>query len=66
MPGAAAYVQQLAIAGPIANRRRYTIAEYETIRRADEGADKRPVEATNFPPFAFVGVEQDRRIYRQS
>lgn len=62
--GAAAFAEALEIAQPIANRRRYTIAEYETIRRADHEVDKRPVEANNFPPFAFVGVDQDRRVYQ--
>ena len=62
--GAAAFVQTLEIAQPLANRRRYTIAEYETIRRADNEIDNRPVESHNFPPFAFVGVEQDRRVYQ--
>ena len=62
--GASQFVAQLDIAGPIANRRRYTIAEYETIRRADNEADQRPIEANNFPPFAFVGVDKDRRVYQ--
>lgn len=63
-PGAAAFVAQLEIAQPLANRRRYTIAEYETIRGADNNVDTRPVEAHNFPPFAFVGVDSNRRIYQ--
>lgn len=63
-PGAAAFVAQLEIAQPLANRRRYTIAEYETIRGADNNVDTRPVEALNFPPFAFVGVDSNRRIYQ--
>jgi len=64
--GAGAFVTQLQLAEPLAGRSRYTIAEYEAIRSADAGADRRPVESGNFAPgnVAFLGVEADRRIYQ--
>ena len=66
VPGAGAVVDQLRLAQPLAGRSRYTIAEYEAIRNADTGADQRPVETGNFTPgaVAFLGVEDERRVYQ--
>lgn len=66
VPGAGAFVERLAIAAPLENRRRYTISEYETIRARDEEADRRPLdsEGASRDTFAFLGVEKDRRVYQ--
>ena len=63
--GAGAFVESLALAEPLANRRRYTIPEYEAIRGADSEGDRRPVEAGNFAPgeVAFLGVDGEKRVY---
>jgi hydroxymethylglutaryl-CoA synthase len=63
--GAGAFAARLALAEPLAGRRRYSVAEYEAIRHADSEADRRPVEAGNFTPgaVAFLGVENERRVY---
>jgi hydroxymethylglutaryl-CoA synthase len=64
-PGAGAFVAELKLAEPLANRRRYTIPEYEAIRHGDAEVDRRPVESNNFAPgsVAFLGVEGERRVY---
>jgi len=67
--GAARTVEELALAAPLADRARLTVAEYEAIRRADEAADRAPV-GTLVPPGAalaqtisYLGVEDGKRIY---
>jgi hydroxymethylglutaryl-CoA synthase len=64
--GAGAFAQKLALAEPLAERRRYTVPEYEAIRGTDHEADRRPVEAGNFAPgaVAFLGVDNERRVYQ--
>jgi hydroxymethylglutaryl-CoA synthase len=66
-PGAGAFAESLKLAEPLADRRRYTFAEYEQIRLRDEEADKRPVngEAHELPEgaVAFLGIDSDRRVY---
>ncbi len=68
--GAGAFAAQLRLAEVLEGRRRYTIAEYETIRGADADGDKRPVqtgaEQRLFAPgggVAFLGVQEEKRIY---
>ena len=61
--GAGAFTKQLAIDAPLAQRRRYSVAEYEAIRNADHDVDRRPVEAGNWKGLAFVGVDKDARQY---
>jgi hydroxymethylglutaryl-CoA synthase len=63
--GAGAFADKLALAEPLADRRRYTIAEYEAIRHADAEVDRRPVESHSFAPgnVAFLGVDGEKRIY---
>jgi len=64
VPGAAAMTKQLDIAAPLANRRKYSFAEYEAIRKADAEVDRRPVEAGNYKHgVAFTGIEKDARRY---
>ncbi|MEO9192744.1 MAG: hydroxymethylglutaryl-CoA synthase, partial [Polyangia bacterium] len=62
--GAGAFAKKLEIAAPLANRRKYSFAEYEAIRKADVDVDRRPVEAGNFKSVAFVGVDKDVRKYQ--
>ena len=65
--GAGAFSRELALAEPLANRRAYTIEEYEAIRAHDEDADRAPVGTHNgHSPagiVAFLGVDKDRRVY---
>jgi hydroxymethylglutaryl-CoA synthase len=62
--GAAAMTKQLEIDAPLKARRRYTFAEYEAIRKADNDIDRRPVEAGNFRNgVAFTGVDKEIRQY---
>jgi hydroxymethylglutaryl-CoA synthase len=63
--GAGAFVEQLALAEPLANRRHYTIAEYEAIRHADAEVDQLPVQPGEFAPgsVAFLGVDGEKRVY---
>jgi hydroxymethylglutaryl-CoA synthase len=66
--GAGAFVAELALAEPLAGRRRYSIAEYEAIRGADAEVDRRPIEhgeAGSFAPgaVAFLGVDGEKRVY---
>ncbi len=62
--GAGEFTKKLAIAAPLENRRRYSFSEYEAIRKADNDADKRPVESGNFKAVAFTGVDKDVRQYK--
>jgi hydroxymethylglutaryl-CoA synthase len=65
--GADGFVRKLRLAEPIRERRRYTVAEYEAIRLADEDGDRRRVddEATRAcGAAAFLGVENEVRRYR--
>ncbi len=65
VPGAGAFAKALEIDAPLKKRRRFTIAEYEAIRRADNDADRRPVEAGNYKSaVAFTGVDKDIRQYQ--
>jgi hydroxymethylglutaryl-CoA synthase len=67
VPGAAAQVAALEITRPLTDRRRIGVAEYETIRHADAGADRAPVgsldEMSAPNGIAFRGVEGERRVY---
>jgi hydroxymethylglutaryl-CoA synthase len=62
--GAGAWTKTLEIDGPLKGRRRYTFAEYEAIRKADNDVDRRPVEAGNFRGVAFTGVDKEIRQYQ--
>jgi hydroxymethylglutaryl-CoA synthase len=62
--GAGAWSKALEIDGPLKGRRRYTFAEYEAIRKADNDVDRRPVEAGNFRGVAFTGVDKEIRQYQ--
>lgn len=65
VPGAAEFTKKLAIDGPLKSRRKYSFAEYEAIRKADNDADKKPVESGNFKGgVAFTGVDADVRKYQ--
>ena len=65
--GAGAMAAQLALAEPLADRRRYTVPEYEAIRRGDDAADRQPVQSEVRPAagrVAFAGVDaEQRRVY---
>jgi len=64
MPGAGLFVKQQKLAEPLAERRKYTIPEYEAIRGADYDVDRRPVEQLQVNgAVAFLGVENERRVY---
>lgn len=64
-PGAGAMIAQLAIAEPLAGRRRYTFAEYAAIRGRDDAADRQPVTAAlAHPGVAFLGIDNERRVYQ--
>jgi hydroxymethylglutaryl-CoA synthase len=63
--GAAAFTKALEIDAPLKSRRRYTFAEYEAIRKADNDVDRRPVEAGNYRNgVAFTGVDKEIRQYQ--
>jgi hydroxymethylglutaryl-CoA synthase len=65
VPGAAAFTKTLQLDGPLKNRRKYSFAEYEAIRKADGGVDRKPVEAGNWKgTVAFTGVDKDVRHYQ--
>jgi hydroxymethylglutaryl-CoA synthase len=66
VPGAGAFMQKLAVADGLENRRRYTVAEYEAIRAKDADVDRRPVDPAGSPSGVvhFAGVEGDRRVYQ--
>ena len=65
VPGAAAFTKALEIDAPLKNRRRYTFAEYEAIRKADADVDRKPVEAGNYRNgVAFTGVDKEIRQYQ--
>jgi len=65
--GAGEWVRRLALAQPLAERRTYSIEEYEAIRAADDAVDQAPVHTLNgHSPagmIAFVGVDNQRRVY---
>jgi hydroxymethylglutaryl-CoA synthase len=61
--GAGAFTKALEIDEPLTKRRRYSFAEYEAIREADNEVDRRPVEAGNWKGIAFTGVDKDARQY---
>lgn len=64
-PGAGAFVRQLKLAEPLERRRKLSIAEYEAIRAADEEVDRRPVQSLDGNGMvAFLGVDNERRVYR--
>jgi len=56
---------QLKLDAPLANRRRCTVAEYESIRALDADADSRPLgqHEARAGEVAFAGVDGERRIY---
>ncbi len=64
--GAGAFADSLQLAAPLADRRRYTVPEYEAIRGADDHVDRRPVESGDFAKgaVAFLGVDGERRVYQ--
>jgi hydroxymethylglutaryl-CoA synthase len=65
VPGAAAFTKALQIDAPLKNRRKYSFAEYEAIRKADTDVDRKPVEAGNWKgAVAFTGVDKDVRHYQ--
>jgi hydroxymethylglutaryl-CoA synthase len=65
VPGAGAFTKTLEIDAPLKARRRYTFAEYEAIRKADNDVDRRPVEAGNYRNgVAFTGVDKEIRQYQ--
>ncbi len=65
--GAGAFVESLQLAAPLANRRRYTIPEYEAIRGADDQGDRQPVNGNGHTlvpgPVAFLGIDGEKRMY---
>ncbi|HEY0190303.1 MAG TPA: hydroxymethylglutaryl-CoA synthase, partial [Kofleriaceae bacterium] len=70
--GAGEMVARLAVAEPLAGRRRYTVPEYEAIRRGDDTADRQPArsggEGEARPAagrVAFLGVDGERRVYAE-
>lgn len=65
VPGAGAFAHALQLAAPLDGRRRYTIPEYEAIRRSEDHADFAPVGTWQVPEgtIAFCGIEGDQRIY---
>ena len=64
VPGAAAFTKTLQIDAPLKTRRKYSFAEYEAIRKADNDVDRRPVEAGNYKGVAFTGIDKDARQYQ--
>lgn len=62
--GAGAYTRQLALSEPLERRRRYTVPEYEALRQQDGDADRKPVEQRQQEAIAFLGVENERRVYK--
>jgi hydroxymethylglutaryl-CoA synthase len=67
VPGAGAFVASLEIAAPLEQRRRLSLEEYETIRRADLEVDRAPYGSIRPPAhahgFGYLGVHAGRRIY---
>jgi hydroxymethylglutaryl-CoA synthase len=63
--GAGAFAEELQLAAPLKDRRRYTFAEYEQIRLRDDEGDRRPVNGEQHPEgsVAFLGVDNERRVY---
>ena len=66
--GAGKFVEELRLAEPLANRRRYSIPEYEAIRQGDNDGDRLPLQHANgnFPQgaVAFLGVDGEKRVYK--
>ena len=65
VPGAGAFAYALQLAAPLDGRHRYTMPEYEAIRRGEDAADFAPVGTINAPEgtIAFIGVDGERRMY---
>jgi hydroxymethylglutaryl-CoA synthase len=67
--GAGAMAASLDIAGPLEQRRRASVEEYEAIRRADLEVDRAPygsIQPADHAPsrgFAYLGVHAGRRVY---
>lgn len=62
--GAGEFIQELDMGGPLNERRRMSIEEYEGIRAQDTEADRRPRESSPVKgKVAFCGVDGERRIY---
>jgi hydroxymethylglutaryl-CoA synthase len=66
--GAGKFVDELKLAEPLANRRCYTIPEYEAIRNADHEGDRLPLNGHDLElpagAVAFLGVDGEKRVYR--
>jgi hydroxymethylglutaryl-CoA synthase len=65
VPGAGAFAKSLEIAAPLERRRRFTIEEYEAIRRADLEVDRASHGSIQAAAqgFGYLGVHAGRRIY---
>ena len=63
--GAAAFVRTLDLTAPLQHRRRYSMAEYETMRRSEDKADFAPLGTMQCPEgvVAFQGTDAERRVY---
>lgn len=64
--GAGLWAESLELAAPLAERRRYRLAEYEAIRAADAAPEPQASEASpsaRVGEIAFAGVRDGRRIY---
>ena len=61
--GAGAFARELAIDEPLRNRRRLSVAEYESIRRAENEAKPAVLSAKPDGAVAFAGVEKGCRVY---
>ncbi|HUJ25806.1 MAG TPA: hydroxymethylglutaryl-CoA synthase [Myxococcales bacterium] len=61
---AGAFAAQLQISGALERRRRLSFAEYEAIRRADSEADKRAAVEAPGQGAAFLGLREEKRVYR--
>lgn len=63
--GAGAFARSLQLAAPLDGRRRYTMDEYEALRRHEDQADFAPLGSIEAPAdaMAFLGVDGERRVY---
>jgi hydroxymethylglutaryl-CoA synthase len=63
--GAGAHTASLDLAQPLEGRRRYSVAEYESIRAADADSDRRPRGEVGARPgeVAFAGISGEQRVY---
>lgn len=63
VPGALARVNALQVAQRLEQREALDVPAYESIMRAREGLDERPVQSVAPDAFRFRGVEAHRRTY---